>query len=35
MPYNGLVDAYKTIIPTIFKQAKDANYFININLPSN
>ena len=33
-PYNGLVDAYKTIIPTIFKQAKDDSYFINIDLPS-
>jgi fatty acid desaturase len=34
-PCIGLIDAYKQIIPAIFKQAKDKNYFININLPIN
>jgi len=27
-PKRGVVDAYKEIIPTIFKQRKDINYFI-------
>ena len=27
-PKRGIVDAYKDIIPTIFKQSKDKNYFI-------
>ena len=33
-PCKGLFDSYKIIIPTIFKQAKDKNYFIDINLPT-
>ena len=33
-PKRGVVDAYKSIIPAIFKQAKDKNYFINVEVPS-
>jgi len=33
-PCKGLLDTYKIIIPTIFKQAKDKNYYIDINLPT-
>ena len=33
-PSNGLYGAYKIIIPTIFKQSKDKNFFIDINLPT-
>ena len=33
-PKQGVVDAYKEIIPTIFKQRKDVNYFINVELPN-
>tara|TARA_B100001063_G_scaffold194519_1_gene186060 strand:- start:228 stop:578 length:351 start_codon:yes stop_codon:yes gene_type:complete len=33
-PKRGVVDAYKEIIPTIFKQRKDVNYFINVELPN-
>ena len=32
-PKRGIVDAYKDIIPTIFKQSKDKNYFIEVELP--
>ena len=32
-PCIGLFQAYKQIIPAIFKQAKDKNYYIKINLP--
>ena len=34
-PSNGLIDAYKTIVPTIFKQAKDKDYYFDIDLPIN
>ena len=34
VPKRGVVDAYKEIIPTIFKQRKDVNYFINVELPN-
>ena len=36
MPYpkRGVIDAYKSIIPAIFKQAKDKNYFIDVEMPS-
>ena len=34
-PKRGVIDAYKDIIPTIFKQSKDINYFINVDLPNN
>ena len=36
MPYpkKGVIDAYKSIIPAIFKQAKDKNYFIDVEMPS-
>ena len=33
-PCIGLFQAYKQIIPAIFKQAKDNNYYISINLPT-
>ena len=33
-PKRGVVDAYKEIIPTIFKQRKDINYFINVEMPN-
>ena len=33
-PKKGVFDAYKEIIPTIFKQRKDLNYFINVELPN-
>ena len=29
-----LQDAYKEIIPAIFKQAKDKNYYLNVDVPS-
>jgi len=32
-PNIGLFNAYKEIIPTIFKQAKDVKYLIKVNLP--
>ena len=32
-PAKGLIDAYKSIIPTIFKQAKDKNYFLEVEVP--
>ena len=33
-PKKGLISAYKEIIPAIFKQAKDKNYFIDVEVPS-
>jgi len=33
-PKSGIIDAYKEIIPTIFKQRRDVNYFINVELPN-
>tara|TARA_B100001057_G_scaffold415595_1_gene433172 strand:- start:405 stop:602 length:198 start_codon:yes stop_codon:yes gene_type:complete len=33
IPKKGLVDAYKEIIPTIFKQRHDLNYFIDVKIP--
>ena len=33
-PKKGVIDAYKDIIPAIFKQAKDKNYFINVEVPT-
>ena len=32
-PKNGLIDAYKEIIPAIIKQAKDPNYKIPVKIP--
>ncbi len=29
-----VIDAYQSIIPAIFKQAKDKNYFINVETPT-
>ncbi len=33
-PRKGVINAYKEIIPAIFKQAKDKNYYLNVELPS-
>ena len=33
-PKKGVIDAYKEIIPAIFKQAKDKNYYLNVDVPS-
>ena len=33
-PKRGVIDAYKSIIPAIFKQAKDKNYFIDVEIPT-
>lgn len=33
-PNKGVIDAYKSIIPAIFKQAKDKNYFIDVKIPN-
>ena len=32
-PKRGVVEAYKDIIPTIFKQANDTNHFIDVDVP--
>ena len=32
-PKKGVIDAYKEIIPAIFKQSKDKNYFIDVQIP--
>jgi fatty acid desaturase len=32
-PYNGLWEAYREIIPTVFRQAKDPTYFVRRQLP--
>jgi fatty acid desaturase len=32
-PKEGIIDAYKEIVPTIFKQATDKNYFIHVEIP--
>ena len=33
-PRKGIINAYKEIIPAIFKQAKDKNYYLNVEVPS-
>ena len=33
-PRKGVINAYKEIIPAIFKQAKDKNYYLNVEVPS-
>ena len=33
MPNNGLIDAYKEIIPALIKQKVDKSYFIKKKLP--
>ena len=33
-PRKGVINAYKEIIPAIFKQAKDKNYYLNVKVPS-
>ena len=33
-PNKGVINAYKEIIPAIFKQSKNRNYFINVEVPS-
>ena len=32
-PNNGLIDAYKEIIPALIKQREDASYFIKKDIP--
>ena len=32
-PHNGIISAYRSIIPAIFKQYKDKNYFIDVKVP--
>ncbi len=32
-PHNGIISAYRSIIPAIFKQSKDKNYYIDVNVP--
>ena len=32
-PHNGIISAYRSIIPAIFKQSKDKNYFIDVKVP--
>ena len=34
IPKRGVIDAYTSIIPTIFKQAKNKDYFIDVEVPS-
>ena len=34
-PKLGVIEAYKSIIPAIFKQSKNKDYFINVEVPSN
>jgi len=31
--YNGLWEAYKELVPTLFKQVKDTTYFVRRPLP--
>ena len=33
-PKRGVIDAYQAIIPAIFKQAKDKNFFIDVETPT-
>ena len=33
-PRKGIINAYREIIPAIFKQAKDKNYYLNVDVPS-
>ena len=33
LPKVGVVDAYKEIIPAIFRQSRDKNYFVDIKVP--
>ena len=30
---DGIISAYRSIIPAIFKQSKDKNYFIDVKVP--
>ena len=32
-PHTGIISAYRSIIPAIFKQSKDKNYFIDVKVP--
>ena len=34
-PYNGIIEAYKEIIPALLKQRKDPNYSVKRSLPAN
>ena len=33
-PYNGLIEAYREIIPTVLRQAKDPTYYVKRKLPT-
>ena len=33
-PKNGFLDAYKEILPAIFKQAHDPSYILKVKLPN-
>jgi Na+-transporting NADH:ubiquinone oxidoreductase subunit F len=33
VPYRGLLDAYREIIPALLRQAKDSTYFVNRDIP--
>ena len=33
-PYNGFWDAYREIIPTLWRQRKDPTYFVRRQLPA-
>ena len=33
-PYNGLLEAYREIVPTLLRQAKDPDYFVQRELPA-
>lgn len=33
-PYSGLIDAYREIIPTVFRQIKDPGYYVKRELPA-
>jgi fatty acid desaturase len=32
-PYNGIIETYREIIPTLLRQLKDPNYFVRRELP--
>jgi hypothetical protein len=32
-PYNGLVDAFKEIVPVLIRQSRDADYFLVREIP--
>ena len=34
-PKLGVIEAYKSIIPAIFKQSKNKDYYIDVEVPGN